>query len=95
MNLEIFVNSLNSDEKRELLRLLANELLKKPIENLTEIGTFIHDNRDKISTRLRNILIQAKEYESNYIELIDSSRIHLYRNASKKTESEFIELRGW
>jgi hypothetical protein len=48
-----------------------------------------------MSTRLRNVLLANKKWLGDYIETIDSSQIHKCRNASMKTETEFILVRGF
>jgi hypothetical protein len=95
MDLKIFLTSLCTEEKQELFRLLAPEILEKSVEKLTRIDTFCYEKRHEISTRLKNVLIGNKDWLGEYIETIDSNQIHKFRNASMNTELEFIKLRGF
>lgn len=95
MDIKTFLTSLTEEEKQKLFRLLAPEIIEKPIENLTTIEMFCFNKRHEMSTRLKNILIANKEQLGTYIETIDSKEIHKLRNASLNTEEEFIKLRNF
>ena len=94
MNLDLFIKALNEEEKMQLFQTLAKEIIKEPKKEVfTTVENFCRNV--KMSTRLRNVLLANKNWLGGYIETIDSSQIHKCRNASMKTESEFILVRGY
>jgi hypothetical protein len=95
MDAAILIKLLSSDEKKELFKLLAEELLKEPkIEGYTTIDVFCQLKKDEMSTRLRNVLIANSDWLGKYVETINSMNIRRCRNASQNTEREFVELRA-
>lgn len=95
MDVKILNQSLSSDEKKELFKLLAEELLKEPkVEGYTTIDVFCQLKKNEMSTRLRNVLIANSYWLGKYVETINSIDIRRCINASQKTEREFVELRA-
>ena len=96
MNLKTLISSLSDEEKSYAFRLLAEEILKEPkIDNYITIDEFCRKNKNIMTTRLKNVLLNNKSWIGNYIESINSDVIHRLRNASLTTQAEFIELRGY
>ena len=94
MNLDLFIKALNEEEKMQIFQILAKEIIKEPKkEGFTTVENFCRNV--KMSTRLRNVLLANKIWLGDYIETIDSSKIHKCRNASTNTETEFILVRGY
>ena len=94
MDLVKFVSILDKKEKVELFQILFNEVVENPQKNgFTPIELFCRNV--EMSTRLRNVLLANKEALGDYIEIVDASIIHKLRNASIKTQEEFVNVRGF
>ena len=96
MNLKTLISSLSDEEKSEAFSILGKEILKKPkIETFTTIDEFCRKNKNIISKRLTNVLLNNKDWIGHYIETFQERDIYKCRNAGYDTVSEFIELRGY
>lgn len=97
MKLDLFIHSLEHDEKLTLFNLLHNYLFpdnkKQEFTKLLSVDEFC-DQFD-LSTRLKNVLLSNKDYLGNYIETIDAHKILMCRNAGKDTKNEFITIRKY
>lgn len=104
MHIPTLINALSLEEKKELFRLLAGDLLprKKPENDLnfdefTSVEDFCALKGKEMSTRLRNCLFDALKYwPEMYIETIDAVvDMPRWRNLGPKGVQEFIRLRGY
>lgn len=88
MNIDLFFQSLDADERKRLKELLADEKETKDKE-MIRLDDLI--KRNDISFRLRNTLLQMIEcYE--YVDEINMKEFKYWRNTGKKTEDEFKRL---
>ena len=73
MNLKTLISSLSDEEKSEAFSILGKEILKKPkIETFTTIDEFCRKNKNIISKRLTNVLLNNKDWIGQLKEVIDN-----------------------
>jgi len=93
MNLVKLFNSLEENEKDELLKLAIKwRYPLKDNASLTTLAEFIKTNL--LSNRLKYAL-QRYADDIGYIELLSITEIRKFKNIGKKSINEFISIRGY
>jgi hypothetical protein len=103
MNLSLFVESLTLQEKKDLHKILHEQLLPKNNETLREFFER-HHQAETLPTRLRTAFGDAERFHQRYPEhsiidmpVKDVTFDHLgsLKGVAKQTWNEFVKLRGY
>jgi hypothetical protein len=97
MNIDKFLESLTDGELNELAVKLKSRNKSKlsTLNTRTPVLTWLNQNSNVMSARLRSTLKYEWQNSTEYIELFNAKDLCQYRNIGKYSYNEFLRLRGY